>query len=107
MLPVDARPAPAPVTCPDGAKLGNRREPFDAPFGQEKTNPVTFHRAGVPVTAPRSNAIPTFNDTNPNRYWTADNPLASNKVAGSGTQISVTNTSHHAEQLTLKVSFPK
>ncbi|MEO5609214.1 MAG: immune inhibitor A domain-containing protein [Ornithinibacter sp.] len=105
VLPVDARPAP--VTFPGGQLLGNRRQPFDATFGQEKTDAVTFHRLGVPVTVPRSNAIPTFDDTNPNRYWTADNPWASTKVAGSGTQISVTNTSHHAEQLKLKVSFTK
>ncbi len=103
VLPVDARPAP--ITFPNGALLGNRRQGFDATFGQEKTDKVTFHRLGVPVTVPSTRGIPTFDDTNPNRYWTADNPWASTKVAGSGTSITVRNTSHHGEQLKLAVNF--
>jgi immune inhibitor A len=35
VLPVDARPAP--IKFPTGAPLGNRRQPFDASFGQEAT----------------------------------------------------------------------
>ncbi len=105
VLPVDARPAP--VVFPDGALLGNRRQPFDATFGQEKTDRVTFHRNGVAVTVPSSRAIPTFDDTNPNRYWTADNPWNSVKVAGTGTKITVAHTDHHADQMVLNVKFTK
>ena len=87
VLPVDARPAP--VKFPNGALLGNRRQPFDATFGQEKTDKVTFHRNGVPVTVKSQKAIPTFIDLDKKKYWTADNPWASVQVAGTGTSITV------------------
>ena len=105
VLPVDARPAP--VTFPSGGLLGNRRQPFDATFGQEKTDKVTFHRNGVPVTVPSQKAMPTFTDLNPKKYWTADNPWASVQVAGSGTNITVAQTSNRAQDMLLKVRFTK
>jgi immune inhibitor A len=104
-LPVDARPAP--VTFPDGVRLGNRRQPFDATFGQEATNKVTFHRNGVAAVVPSQRAIPTFDDKNPDAYWSALNPLASTKVAGSGTKISVLDTSRNGDQMTVSVSFKR
>jgi len=104
-LPVDARPAP--VTFPDGVMLGNRRQPFDATFGQEATDAVTFHRNGVAAVIPSQRAIPTFDDTNPDRYWSALNPKASTKVAGSGTKISVLDTSRNGDLMTILVSFKK
>ena len=105
VLPVDARPAP--IKFADGVRLGNRRQPFDATFGQEKTDRVTFHRNGVPTTVAPQRAIPTFSDTDPNRYWTADNPWASVQVAGSGTNITVAQTSNRAQDMLLKVRFTK
>jgi immune inhibitor A len=104
-LPVDARPAP--IVLDGGALLGNRRQSFDATFGQESTDAVTFHRNGVATVVPRQRAIPTFDDTNPNRYWSTLNPLGSTKVAGSGTKISVLDTSRNADQMTVSVSFKK
>jgi immune inhibitor A len=104
-LPVDARPAP--VTFADGVMLGNRRQPFDATFGQEATDAVTFHRNGVAAVVPSQRAIPTFDDTNPDRYWSALNPKASTKVAGSGTKISVLDTSRNGDLMTILVSFKK
>jgi len=86
-LPVDARPAP--VTFPDGAVLANRRQPFDATFGLHRTDAVTFHHNGTPVTVPSQPAIPVFDDTNPDRYWSADNPYSSVKVAGAGVKLKV------------------
>jgi immune inhibitor A len=104
-LPVDARPAP--VTFPDGKLLGNRRQPWDATFGQEATDKVTFHRNGVAAVVPSQRAIPTFDDKDPDRYWSALNPLASTKVAGTGTRISVLDTSRNGDQMTVSVSFKK
>jgi immune inhibitor A len=104
-LPVDARPAP--VTFADGVKLGNRRQPFDATFGQEATDQVTFHRLGIATVVPRQRAIPTFDDRNPDRYWSALNPLASTKVAGTGTKLSVVDTSKNGDELLINVSFKK
>ena len=61
VLPVDARPEP--IMFENGARLGNRRQPFDATFGQEATDEVTFHRNGVARMVPSSAAIPTFDDS--------------------------------------------
>jgi immune inhibitor A len=55
VLPVDARPTP--IVFPGGALLSNRRQPFDATFGKQATDAVTFHRrtrSRSPATAPRS-----------------------------------------------------
>jgi immune inhibitor A len=103
-LPVDARPAP--VTFPDGRMLGNRRQPFDATFGQERTDAVTFHRNGLATTVPSQPAIPTFDDSNPNAYWSAKNPWNSVKVAGTGTKIQVASTSEQGNKMLLKVTVP-
>jgi len=107
VLPVDARPAPVMLNNADGTRtmLGNRRQPFDATFGQEKTDAVTFHRNGVATKVPSQPAIPTFDDRDPNRYWTADNPWASTKVAGSGTTMTVTNTRDGGNELQVMVKF--
>src|SRR5689334_17178202 len=109
VLPVDARPAPVMLNNANGTRtmLGNRRQPFDATFGQEKTDAVTFHRNGVPTTVKSSKAIPTFYDLDKKAYWTADNPQNSVQVAGSGTKITVANTSNNAQDMTLKVRFDK
>ncbi len=102
-LPVDARPAP--VTFPGGYLLGNRRQPFDATFGLEKTDEVTFHRNGVPSTVKSSAGIPVFDDSDENRYWDAKNPWSSVKVAGSGTVMKVNKSSADGNQLQVQVSF--
>ena len=101
VLPVDARPAP--VTFPDGVKLGNRRQPFDATFGLERTDKVTFHRNGVPTTVPSQKGIPTFDDAYPNKYWTADNPWSSTKTAGSGVKVTVVK--QQGDNLSLRVTW--
>ena len=103
VLPVDARPAP--VVLDGNVRLGNRRQPFDATFGQERTDAVTFHRNGVPTTVPSSAGIPTFDDSDVNRYWTSANPWASTKVAGTGTSLTVAKTSDGGNELQVKVRF--
>ena len=103
VLPVDARPTP--IKTPSGALLGNRRQPFDATFGQEATDAVMFHLNGVPVTVPSSAGIPTFDDTDPNRYWSSGNPRGSVKVAGTGTSMTVTNTRDGGNELQVHVAF--
>jgi immune inhibitor A len=104
VLPVDARPAPIVVPA-DGYRIANRRQPFDATFGQEATDAVTFHHNGNPVEVPSSAAIPTFDDRVVDRYWSADNPWASTKVAGSGTTMTVAKTSDGGDELQVKVEF--
>ncbi len=65
VLPVDARPAPIMLRATAPTMLGNRRQPFDATFGQEATDAVTFHRNGVATRGPVAPAIPTFDDSRP------------------------------------------
>ena len=105
VLQVDARPAP--VTFTDGRMLGNRRQPFDATFGQEATDAVTFHRMGVPTTVASQPAIPTFDDSDPMRYWSAKNPWNSVQVAGTGTRMTVADTSSNGDDMTVWVTFAK
>jgi len=103
VLPVDARPAP--VVLNGGVLLGNRRQPFDATFGQEATDAVTFHRNGVATVVPSSKGIPTFDDSVVDRYWSSKNPWNSTKVAGSGTSLTVSKTSDGGNELQVKVRF--
>jgi len=107
VLPVDARPAPIMLNNANGTQtmLGNRRQPFDATFGQEATDAVTFHRNGVATTVPSSPAIPTFDDSDANRYWSSENPWASTKVAGSGTTMTVSKTTDGGNELQVMVKF--
>lgn len=104
-LPVDARPAP--IVFPDGGKLSNRRNAFDATFGRERTDAVTFHRNGVPLIMPSRPGIPTFDDRDPMKYWDPANPMASTKVAGSGTRITVEGTKSGGDVLEIKVRMPR
>jgi immune inhibitor A len=103
VLPVDARPVP--VRFYDGTKLGNRRQPFDATFGQEATDAVTFHKNGIATNVPSQPAIPTFDDSDPSRYWSSANPMSSTKVAGSGTSLTVAKTTDGGNELQVKVAF--
>ncbi|WP_404387308.1 immune inhibitor A domain-containing protein [Humibacillus xanthopallidus] len=109
VLPVDARPKAIKFPGTPGGSavlLGNRRQPFDATFGQERTDAVTFHRNGYGVYVRSSPAIPTFDDSDPNRYWDSANPLGSTKVAGAGVRLTVTATSDNAENMTVRVVNP-
>ncbi|MBT9257555.1 immune inhibitor A [Phycicoccus sp. MAQZ13P-2] len=103
VLPVDARPNP--VTFADGSFLGNRRQPFDATFGRERTDRVTFHKNGSASTVPSSKGIPTFDDRNPTKYWSSLNPWNSTKVAGSGTTMTVKKAKNGGRTLMVKVDF--
>jgi M6 family metalloprotease-like protein len=102
-LVVDARPKP--IVFSDGTLLGNRRQPFDATFGQEKTDAVTFHRLGEPVHVPSQKALPVFDDTHAKAYYSKKNPGGSVMVAGTGTRIEVTKTDILGNFMTVKVTF--
>jgi immune inhibitor A len=99
-LPVDARPAPFGYS--DGTRPSNRRQPFDATFGLQATDAVTLHKEvlvghgpkqtveTLDASAPSNPGIATFNDTDPEAYWTAANALNSTLVAGHGVVVTVT-----------------
>ncbi len=112
-LPVDARPAPFYYT--DHAMPGNRRQPFDATFGLQPTDHVALHRqvrkgnGGKYVTytadVPSSAALPTFDDSDPDAYYSSKNALGSTKVAGFGVRATVTGQSKDG-LLTVSVTNP-
>ncbi|MPZ60003.1 MAG: M6 family metalloprotease domain-containing protein [Propionibacteriales bacterium] len=103
VLPFDARPKP--IRFPGGTLLGNRRQPFDATFGLEATDPVMFHNNGTPVDVPAHNAIPTFDDSVKRRYWNASNPWNSVFTAGEGVRATVLQSSDDGNVLDVQVNF--
>lgn len=117
-LPVDARFEP--FTYGDGTQPSNRRQPFDATFGLQAVpdGPTDDPEPGQPdlpcaglhkqvivgkgpnqhleylcawPSADDRAAIPVFEDSGEDAYWTADNPQNSVKLAGTGLTIEVTN----------------
>ncbi|HET7194628.1 MAG TPA: immune inhibitor A domain-containing protein [Nocardioides sp.] len=113
-LPVDVRPNS--LTYPDGSSPSNRREPFDATFGLQATDPVCLHKevatdnkGGYTTLAACQDSKPgvaTFNDTNPNAYWDSTNPQNSTKVAGLGVKATVTSEDASTGNITVSVVNP-
>lgn len=110
-LPVDARPDS--LTYPDGTSPSNRREPFDATFGLSATDEVCLHKQvatssgydTLAACAPSVAGIATFDDSDPEAYWTAANEQNSVKVAGAG--VSATVTAENADRsITVQVTNP-
>jgi immune inhibitor A len=113
-LPVDARPAK--FTYPDGTAPSNRRQPLDATFGLEASDRTCLHKQVVAgngqaqtiqtleACSPGGAAIPTFDDTDVNAYWSAGNPQNSVRVAGVGVEVTVTGDK--GQDLTISVVNP-
>lgn len=111
---VDARPAP--FTYPDGTRPSNRRQPFDATFALEANDEMCLHKEvsvgsgpsatveSVAACAPASDAMPTFDDTDPMAYYSSANPQGSVKVAGHGVKVTVTGDT--GDDLTISVVNP-
>ena len=107
---------PDSLTYPDGSSPSNRREPFDATFGLQATDPVCLHKevatdnkGGYTTVAACQGATPgvaTFNDTNPNAYWDSKNPQNSTKVAGLGVKATVTSQDASTGNITVSVINP-
>lgn len=114
-LPVDARPAPFYYKG-TSSKPGNRRQPFDATFGLQKTDDVCLHRevlvgSGAKATwqpqeacAPSNAGIAEFYDSGENAYWSEKNPWSSTKTAGSGMRATV--LSEAGGNITVQVTNP-
>ncbi len=114
-LPVDVRPDS--LTYPDGSSPSNRRDPFDATFGLQATDPVCLHKqvandrktGGYTTLAACQGSKPgvaTFNDTNPDAYWTSANPWNSTKVAGVGVKATVLSENTRTGNITVSVTNP-
>jgi immune inhibitor A len=114
-LPVDVRPDS--LTYPDGSSPSNRREPFDATFGLQATDPVCLHKqvttdnkggyTTLQACQDSKPGIATFNDSDPNAYWTSTNPWNSTKVAGHGVKATVTSEDTATGNITVSVTNPR
>ncbi|GIG90944.1 immune inhibitor A domain-containing protein [Plantactinospora endophytica] len=98
-LPVDVRPGP--ITVPGVGNITNRRSSYDATFSKFTKPAQTFHLNGVPTTVPKLNPVTVFNDSDPNKYWSAQNPMNSVKVAGTGTKIELLLENHLISDLAI------
>jgi immune inhibitor A len=113
-LPVDVRPNS--LTYPDGTSPSNRREPFDATFGLQATDPVCLHKqvadsseAGYSTAEACQGAEPgvaTFDDTDPDAYWESANPWNSTLVAGLGVKATVLSEDASTGNITVSVTNP-
>lgn len=101
VLPVDSHARP--LKWADGTNMSNRIQSFDAPFGTQKTDAFTLHKAGAATKVPAQKPVKAFDDTNPYTYYYEANPYGSVKVAGSGTRIAVVD--QKADSMKLRISF--
>ncbi|HZM76508.1 MAG TPA: hypothetical protein VFC19_12320 [Candidatus Limnocylindrales bacterium] len=113
-LPVDARPAP--FTYPDGTRPSNRRQPFDATFGIQPVPEMCLHKEvlsgkgksqtvqTVAACAAANAGIATFDDSNPDAYYSTANTQNSVKVTGHG--VTATVTAQSGNVLTVSVTNP-
>ena len=112
--PCRSTPDPTSFTYPDGSRPSNRRQPFDATFGLQATDPVCLHKQVADATAagyttyeacaPSSAGIATFDDSDPLAYWSSANPMGSVKVAGVG--VTATVTAETGSVLTVRGAQP-
>jgi bacillopeptidase F (M6 metalloprotease family) len=104
-VPVDAHPEA--LKWSDGTVARNRIQTYDATFGLERTDPISLHRETkggmTTLDVPSQPAVPVFDDSDPNAYYDAANPLGSVKVAGTGTQIRVVQ-SNRTGMMTIQVN---
>ncbi len=113
-LPVDA--FAEPFTYSDGTRPSNRRQPYDATFGQGTNPALCLHKEALvgkgkkatvqtfEACTPARAQLATFDDTDPEAYWSAANPQNSVKVAGVGVKATVTDSSDGF--LTVEVTNP-
>jgi immune inhibitor A len=87
VLPVDSHPSP--MTWSDGTLVNPTHQVYDASFTNAKTDKMTLHKNGVATEFASHKGVSTFNDSDPDKYWSADLPSSSVKVAGEGVKISV------------------
>jgi immune inhibitor A len=102
-LPVDLHPEA--IVASNGMTITNRRGAFDATFGLERTDKVTWHKNGVAVTLPSRPGVATFDDSNPMKYWSSGNPMNSVQVAGTGTMVKVLSQASRGWPMNLMVTF--
>ena len=101
-LPVDVRPAPIRVA--GQGTITNRRSGYDATFSTSAKPAQTFHLNGVPITVPKLDPVPVFDDSKVNRYWSAQNPQNSVKVAGTGTKIELLEENRLTDTAIVKIT---
>jgi immune inhibitor A len=89
VLVVNARPTP--LIRGDGQPWAARVQVHDAPFGLERSFPLSLKYSGAPRSEyPSRPAVPVFNDLKP--HWFPEAPYAGVKLPATGTVIEVLST---------------
>jgi immune inhibitor A len=106
-LPVDARPQV--LKWSDGTIARNRIQSFDATFGLQATDKLSLNREVSETELTRlvkgkQAPVRTFDDTDPEAYWTESNPGNSVIVGGTGTTIKVLTQDTKKGHMTIQVN---
>jgi immune inhibitor A len=87
ILPVDAHPRV--VFNLEGQPWRGRIQTYDSPFGLERTDSFRLGINGKPSLVRGQPGVPTFDDSDPDRYFKPELPSNGVRVAGTGTRIRV------------------
>ena len=87
ILPVDAHART--VYNLEGRPWRGRIQTYDAPFGLERTDSFTLRLNGRPNLVRGQAGVPTFDDSERDRYFKPELPANGVRVAGTGTRIRV------------------
>jgi immune inhibitor A len=87
ILPVDAHPRV--VYNLEGEPWRGRIQTYDAPFGLQRTDSFRLLVDGRQSLVRGQPGVPTFDDSNPDRYFKPELPSNGVRVAGTGTRIRV------------------
>ncbi|GAA4821648.1 immune inhibitor A domain-containing protein [Streptomyces ziwulingensis] len=100
VLPVDAHPDA--LKWSDGTLMRNRFQSYDSPFGLDRTDGLTLHKADVKTRVPSAKGVSVFND-HTNDYYDESNPTGGVKITDTNTKIKITKEAKDGSTVELEV----
>ncbi|MEU5241308.1 immune inhibitor A domain-containing protein [Streptomyces lydicus] len=100
ILPVDAHPAAEHWA--DGKLMRNRFQSYDSTFTRFRTDALTLHRDGKPVTITSKKGVTLFDDRN-GVYYDTSNPTGGVIVPDTNTRIKITKEARDGSSVTIQV----
>ncbi|WP_046775473.1 immune inhibitor A domain-containing protein [Streptomyces yangpuensis] len=105
ILPIDANAKP--MKWADGTLLRNKIQPYDATFSAYSTDAFTLHKNGESLFLKPKPANLVFDDRNPGKYYSDENPTGSVKVTDTNTKIKILKETYDGEVMTVEVGPSK